>query len=84
MLQSQGESTMVSARDFRTAPFSATPSARLAPSIRSALRPCAATCVYSHTVASRFVFRHCEANLSASCCVVCARRSDQRGGNRSW
>ena len=34
-------------------------------------------------VASRFVFRHFEANLFASCCVVCARRSDQRGGNRS-
>ena len=46
MLRSQGESTMVSTRDFRTVPFSATPSARLAPSIRAALRPCASTCVY--------------------------------------
>ena len=35
MLQSQGELTMVSARDFRTDPFSPPPSARLAPSSKS-------------------------------------------------
>eukprot|EP00966_Prymnesium_polylepis_P256967 5935810-Prymnesium_polylepis.1 len=37
MMRSQGESTMVSTREFRTVPFSATPSAQLAPSIRAAL-----------------------------------------------
>eukprot|EP00966_Prymnesium_polylepis_P214737 4972767-Prymnesium_polylepis.1 len=38
---------------------------------------CALLCVparqLAFTVASRFVVRHCEANLFTSCCVVCAR-----------
>ena len=85
MLQSQGELTMVSARDFRTDPFSPPPSARLAPSNRAALRPCAATCVYSGFTFSNVFFGIVKPTFSppAALCAL-AGRSDQRGGNHSW